>query len=378
MAPNVIAALFQNASVPEAVAVAGIIGFTTYELSTFCLTDPPAMPTITPDDIAYLFQPLNNPLGYYAAINKFRDAVGHLVWPTVCQCTNGTAVTPSPLTWPTGAPVFNPPQVAPGYPTGQPCSSFTYTNSATPPNVPSPDNPIVPLPTGATHARMTLSPSRPMVTADATGYAVILNCFNAAGTFIGNPVAVGASSSGATLTASGALVAGTASFRVTRSVSHVDTPITFTTVTDFFCGSAPGGGQVPLPCVADPILTTQVQAIYDLVTLIQRQAVPFAYVRSTVHSALFGNGEIGVQGLIGALVEVTARGGHVGEVAGDPSVLFDAGWINWGNGDGVTERQRISADSQISFPLAAGQFTSLHYSASVGVVLRITELVREP
>jgi hypothetical protein len=146
-----------------------------------------------------------------------------------------------------------------------------------------------------------------------------------------------------------------------------------------YCGGADPDSPVEPCSQSDPLwLQPQLDRIEALVTLIQRQAVPFAYVPSSEHSGLTGEGSISVQGLIGARIELTSWEANVGELAGDPDVIAGAGWINWGNSDGVTTREFLSAQSQVSLPAAAGQYTELHYSLALGVVATITELEREP
>jgi hypothetical protein len=115
-----------------------------------------------------------------------------------------------------------------------------------------------------------------------------------------------------------------------------------------------------------------------MVTLIQRQQVPFGYIQSTAHTGLSGDGHIDVSGLIGCLVEVTDQGTNTGQQLGDPDVLWNAGWINWGNADASSPRSFIDCTPMLSLPAAAGQYTRIGYSLPTGIVITITELEREP
>jgi hypothetical protein len=139
------------------------------------------------------------------------------------------------------------------------------------------------------------------------------------------------------------------------------------------------GGGFSLPCCPpDESTSALMQQILGYVQLIQRQIAPFAYVAGTAHAGLSGQGEISVQGLIGARVTLTTTTAAVGVVDGDPDVVFDAGWINFGDTSGFSSRRFINASPIQFFPPAAGQYTRIGYSLAPGVVATITELVREP
>jgi hypothetical protein len=145
---------------------------------------------------------------------------------------------------------------------------------------------------------------------------------------------------------------------------------------DVYCNGANPGAVTN--CGLDPRIVPLLERIGQLVELIQRQAVPFAYVEGDVHSGLTGNGELDVQGLIGVLLELTTVPQYVGLEDGTPDVVFDAGWLNWGNADGYSAREQIRSVDFLSLPAVAGQYTKLAYSLTPGVVATITELVREP
>jgi hypothetical protein len=144
-----------------------------------------------------------------------------------------------------------------------------------------------------------------------------------------------------------------------------------------YCGGQPG--QLVAPCCPpDPRLTQLIMSLIGQVQLIQRQAVPFAYVYGTNHTGLSGNGELTVTGLIGASVDVTTLPSSYGQVDGTPVELFDLGFITFGTTDGWQKSIRIDHDGSLMLPPAAGAFTRLGYTLSPGVVVAIRELVREP
>lgn len=122
----------------------------------------------------------------------------------------------------------------------------------------------------------------------------------------------------------------------------------------------------------------QLNNLTTLVTLIQRQEVPFGYLTGTVHSGLTGNGDFAVSGILGLFVSLSSVPNSVGEEAGDPVTLFDAGWINVGDSSGWRSRERIRSQQWVHFPQAAGEVTRVGYSLNPLVTATITELRREP
>lgn len=85
VAPAAVAALLNNIPTPWAVGFAALLGLLTYELSTFCATDPPAIPEFTMADYLALSAPIPTAARATAAA-KLSDLVGAYLWPTLCQC----------------------------------------------------------------------------------------------------------------------------------------------------------------------------------------------------------------------------------------------------------------------------------------------------
>lgn len=377
IAPAALGAFLNNIPTPWAVALAAFIGAVTYDATQFCLSDPPALPTITADDVANLLNPINLP-GWIVARQKFQDLIFYYLWFEACQCTSTTTPAPaSPPSEPTGMPVINPPTIAPGYPSGQACFSQDWTWTILPPNNSGTDPPITPVPAGSTNISISATMSRPIVTADATGWQINVHCFNSSGTFIGNAAHVEASTTGQSLTFSAALISGTVSIQPSMANRNISSSMQVELITSVFCG-APNSGVSQQPCPADPFTVGLLDQILALVTLIQRQIAPFATIDGSVHSGLSGNGEFAVQGLIGCRVTLTTLPSSVGLESGDPLVVWDAGWISFGDAGGFAPRQFVSASPIEIFPRAAGTYTRIGYSLATGVVATITEIRREP
>ncbi len=378
IAPAAIGALFNNAPTVWAVPIAGFIGAVTYELATFCTADPPAVPTFSASDIEAILSPMDI-IPFGQAVNKFRDLIGALVWDDVCKCDDNSApITVTGPSEPTGSPTINPPGVGPAYPVGQPCTVVDYDIHCTPPNNSDQPLTVIPFPLGVTSVNCTVTPSRHMDTADGTGWQLNLNAFSASTAFLGQMGTTGESSTGSALTSTGTPPANTTQWRALLSIGNIAADLELSVHIEMFCGSGGTGGPTPTPCPADPFVTAVLQQILALVTTIQRQAAPFAYIASSSHSGLTGAGHLAVQGLIGVKVVLDSFGDAVGMESGDPAEFFDAGWIVWQNADGGTTREYITHSPFISLPDLAGQFTRIGYTLGQGVSATITELVREP
>jgi hypothetical protein len=147
---------------------------------------------------------------------------------------------------------------------------------------------------------------------------------------------------------------------------------------NIYCYGSGLPGTPGSPCAADPITQSQLDLILKTVTLIQRQAVPFAYVNGTAHSGLTGDGQFSVQGDLGLAVNLTTLPSAIGFSVGNPNALYDVGWINIGTADGWVHREWLVANPFLSMPPDMSAMTLVGYSLGPGVVATITELVREP
>lgn len=378
MAPAAVGALLNNIPTVWAVPLAAYIGHVEYELVTFCQTDPPPVPTFTAADVAALFNPFVL-TEFLDARNKLRQLVGAYLWYQVCKCDSVTTpAPPTPPTAPPGMPSINPPAVSPSYPTGQACSTFDYgmvhvTGTFTGPN------PTIPV-GGVTYVVLDiLEQSRAASSLDHVFFQIVFR--SSAGASLGTPCTVGINTSGGPPHSETAVPSGTVALQFqSGDTTSLGGAIDVHAFANLYCGTTPGGGtgSAPAPCATDPFVLGLLDEILALVTLIQRQAAPFAYVSGTAHAGLSGNGSLTVHGLLGAKIQVTNLGFNTGQQLGDPDVLWQAGWVNWGNADGVSERQWITAEILLTLPSLAGQYTALHYSLEPGVAVTITELEREP
>jgi len=396
---SAIAALLSNIPTVWAVPLAGAIGLVTYNLSTFCNTDPPPVPTIVASDVTDLLN-YGDFFRQLAAQQKFQQLVGAYAWFQMCQCDSGaTPAAPAAPAAPANVPTVNPPVAPPiigsaacsdtdrtfqygSYPIGTVSGATVYNATRLYGNPTGPlvhvystlNVPSAPIPAGATKlgVKVTCRSGCPSAPTTVGLLRIWTSTTTAPNSYNITPTVAGTTQDFGLLT----LPAGALYFSLdfddqTFPSAQLDIEVSW------YCGTATTGAPVQPCCPPDTVLSGVLDNILGLVTLIQRQQVPFAYTRSTVHAGLSGMGHISVQGLIGALVEVTDYGSNVGVEAGDPNELWNVGWIAWGNADGSSERRWIDNASRLSLPSAAGQYTRLGYSLKPGVTVRITELVRE-
>lgn len=354
---------------------AAMAGAVSYHLTTLCATDPPGYQAFTDIEMANLFS-LNDFGSFLTAQRKLRENIDTWVWYQNCHCNSGaTPTSPTPPAAPSGAPVINPPSVGTPFPTGMPCLSVATHGSIT---IGAPDSsgPFQPL-NGATYGTITVTwtGANPV----SGTYVIAVQYLNASGGFVGQGSFTQISTGGIITTSGGAIPAGATQYRiVTSNQSAYNGTNSWSGTFDFYCGTTPGGsGPIPQPCQTDPSIQLYLGQILQLLTLVQRSAVPFAYVGGASHIGLTGVGVLTIPSLLGVKVTLTTQPTFIGEEFGDPLEIFDAGWFSWGSTDGFLAREIISHNPQLSFPAKAEQYTRLGYSLSPGVVATIQELYAE-
>jgi hypothetical protein len=369
----------------DGAAVGASIGTLAYNISTFCPDGPPAMPTFDATDISnILFFPYLPTSA--SSLQKFRDFVGNLFWDKLCNCSSGTSTLGAPSTFPSGAPssvVLTP--------TNPGCEGLTNSDGTAGPWI-YPASAITGWGAGSLAAPLAYVQ---YLTAVPTSFRITLknNIKTGAGSTItfayeqrssystghsgGAPTVVLAPGASQVLTVT-AVPGNTLLELYIDSVTGSGTSDIHGSKMEPFCGGlAPGGQQQPC-CPPDAATQAQLDAILQMITLVQRQAAPFSYVYGANHTALSGHGSFAVSGLIGASVDVTTLPGSYGRRDGSPVELFDLGFITLGTADGYEISRRIDHDGTLLLPPAAGAFTAIGYTLSPGVVVAIRELVREP
>lgn len=343
-------------------------------LDTFCASDPPAYPSFAQAETTALTQlDVGNP-AFQTGLPKAIQLIQRLAWFDNCQCTSGSLTPNTNPTTPTNVTVtINP---SPG--ATAPCttidqqSSYDHTAADT----------IVPIqalnPGPAGMSSMSGTFTWATFNSNYTGQVSFIP-------FVNGVEAPNSESSprlqwsggNAVLPFTVAFPVGTTSVSLHVTVSGSAGTQSGTLQANVYCGGATG--QPQQPC-CPPDLTTQntLNAILQMVTLIQRQQVPFAYVEGAVHSGLTGNGVLTVQGLLGVKIAPGALPPDVGVDPGAVDTYWLDSWINWGNADGFRPPENLRVSPQISLPELAGQYTQIAYSLRPGLTVDITELVREP
>ena len=346
-----------------------------YDLSVFCLTDPPADPGFTAADALHLLN-VYNPVEFGPASEKMQQMVDRWFWYQVCQCHVGT--TPAAPAAPAA------PSGLPGIATPGACidktGSMTQHTSGTKNLIPDPSvggtfDPVA----GLQSLTIELTHT-PAATGAHDDFEIFFTrCDDLTCTF------------GHTTQVSIILHQGEHRFW-TPPIGATDLKYVFTSsshgggLTDDRvdahlvgqCNGTPIGPGANGCCPPDTNIQAELDKILGLVTLIQRQIVPFGYVPGTVHTALTGHGVLSVTGLIGVKIDITTDPTTLGVEGNTPPILFDRGFFTWGTPDGYPQSERLERTHQLSLPNRASAFTDFAYDLHPGVEVTITELVREP
>jgi hypothetical protein len=357
---------------PLAYALGGVA----YATATLCAQEPPAVPTMTQNEVNAIAN--NNLLSgdYYSGLAKLRDMVTVLAWYELCECQSGGAVTlPTPPVQPA------PPLVSP---TNLPNTTVICAQNTT--------NPRTWAAIGG--GLVNSNPGVLTTTAGAVGLDLTVNVALTGGgspdTSIGQVDKYNGSTHGGRL--SDFTIGTSGSFHATYLVDpafpHIVLSLTPTgggTPTGqtidvlgiLTCSSGPSIGPQGC-CPPDPAVTSQLNQILNYVTLLQRQLVPFAYVSGTAHTGLSGAGSISIQGLLGAKVECTTIPTSYGRAGTSPTEYFELGYLTFGTADGFPSSYKLERQELLMLPARCSAYTELDYDLSPGVVVTITEIKREP
>lgn len=339
-------------------------------LTTFCASDPPAQPTFTTAEATALLGLQVGSADWNSGVTKVSDLLQNAAWSQFCECSSGATPGPTPAPAPPSGTTVT---ILPSQPGFAPCfEQILTTTTAFPSSGTFTLSGGIPLPVGATQVQLKLINAIAVGTGATASVTIEQDNNNTAlhtDTVTASP--------GQTITRAFPIVTnankiflsyvgagGTGNSYITNSVF------------DIFCGSATAPTQTN-PCGPDPTTVALLNGIMQLVTLIQRQIVPFSYISGTTHTALTGTGELNVQGILGVKVLPASIPNSAGIVVGDPDTLWLDSWLNWGNADGWTERQFLTNSPFVSMPRLASQFTKIGYSLRPGLTVNITELVRE-
>lgn len=381
-----LAALFTRMLGAWSVPLAGAIGVIEYDLVNSCATDPPADPGMQPADWVALLTA--NPAISPGAGQKFQQLVQRLLWFQMCQCVQNPQPTPPAVTTtpPSGYPVLN----APGSyipRSDQPCWDYAVQTT----EIASGGSLQNVCPPGTSLHVISYNLDLPAFNPTAYNLAVTFLAGGDVNTLFAARIQWFDANSVLLRTDQGVLVGPGGTSSLSQTPPTTATKGSFGLIsngvgaggscrTEFQMWCASTSPLVPSsPCgPSDPLTQQLLNTILGLVTLIQRQDAPFAYVKGAQHTNLSGTGQIAVSGLLGCIVTPTTVPPNFGSAAGTPTELFNIGWINWGTADGYPQREWIAPNPLVSTPCRAGLYTFIGYTLRPGVVITITEIVREP
>lgn len=343
-------------------------------VGTFCTADPP---TWTVPSAADIFNFLaGGPISQYQLVDKFiQDVTKAYLWYQLCECTSG--VTPDPPTAPgapANLPAVNPPAVV-SLPISAPCKSIDFVPLSMAQNQTFNRGDLVLDNLPFTAVQVVLTTSAATGTLTNVRYTFTWQD-QTVSPFVGGNQWQFTVPSGTTLTKAIPLQSGFNRLHFTISTLAGTGTVTGEAIAYGYCGEVPGAPVTPC-CPPDPILMARVNQILDLVTLVQRQAVPFGYVPGAVHAGLTGSGSLSVSGLIGCKVDMTTIPASYGVEFGTPDEHFDLGFVTFGSPDGYPTSKRLDHQPTLLLPARCGAYTDLAYTLAPGVVATITELARE-
>lgn len=345
-------------------------------VGSFCAIDPPSFTVPTgPQLFSFV---TGGPLNDIQVVETFMEnVVRAYLWYSLCECTTGsTPAAPSAPSAPANLPAVNPPAVV-----SLPSTSACATVSGGPTVLASGNFAGLSLALflsgrAVTSSRLSITVSA-IIGSGFTGalrvdWSSVANALLRSDTFAIPSVA----GSYTFITGSPPVGAAYAQPVVQGNGSGGST---ITTIFEFFCnGDIPGGNQ-SVCCAPDQTLVARVNQILELVTLIQRQAVPLAYVPKSggVHAGLSGTGVITVSQILGVQVGLTTVPARAGQIAGTPVTRFDLGWVALGTADGYGPRRFVDCNPMLVRPIE-GDVTKIGYTFPADVVATITEYEREP
>jgi len=371
------------------------------EVISFCATEPPQRPTITDAEV---IAAAGDPQKSEAIIQKIKDLIYWWVWSQNCVCN------PSPGAPPTCAggwsSSFIPTAVGPGGSQFEIGTRFTS------------------LQVGAQFSGWRIW------TPQAYNYAVGLTLWTAAGASVtSTTISAGIPSGYSTYSVTPVTLTAGSDYWVSMCVLNgyqwcedATAPVNDVVATwvdhryHTGCGTVPGTvsggweGVQPILCVAAapttpdsppvPVLTTpdtptegscttqdvcnlvqqvleSVTLVRSMVDLIQRRAVPFAWILSTPHPGLTGTGVISVQDVIGASVSMTVPGGW-GSTAETPRRLIpSAGSLQGSDGSRYSDNFQLHYEQELIF-FDQSWATGIRYNFRPGVTCTLTPLLPEP
>ena len=386
-----LASILQAIGGAWAIPFVALLGVKTYDLSTLCVTDPPALPTITLADVTNLVGGVFNPAAG-SSLTKLGNLIDYYLWYQWCQCVSGTATSVTPFQqqpsglnqnpstqstcWQvdfTGAPPWHASAT-------QPCANQQYPQLLPPGSFHNISRacgtvPYVTFPGGITNFNWTQQ--QPVLTSGQESGVLVLECFDASNTqLLNQQIGVGLSgpSPGFLQKGIGNIPSGTAYWLLWGAgFTGTATEIPMSIHMDFYCS---GSSNNPIaPCTTDPAVLALLDQIYaavlDIISNLTAPVTNWATVAT--HTGLSGLGSLTIGTSTTALeVTLTTIPSGVGLHVSDPTFYFDAGWVRGMTNFGATESVGITSSPQLVHLDPSTK--TIGYTLNPGVVATIAEL----
>lgn len=358
--------MLEEASGGWLIPVVAFLSIAPLVLSTYCGTDPPAQPTFTTAERDAL---LNVTLGadFASGLVKFQNLILNLAWPRLCQCSS--AVTPA-------APALNAPPSGTPFPiavspAGQKRCGIEG-NSVTAAIGSLGGNAAAWLfSTYPTSQFFRVHYIRTAVGAGPHDDSTLTIFWGDNSGPVRNDTVATWQPDGIWHTIDLVNAPGFLSVaQVGINTTHLSTD-TWGAYAEIFCGPP---GSASTCCGPDPTTVNMLRILLDQVNLLQRYMVPLNYKLGTVHAGLTGSATLAVASLLGVKVELTAFPGTNRTGAGNPTYLYDMGWLSIGDPDGMLDEKRVARAAFTWLPRDMSMATSINYDFFAGVTATITEL----
>jgi hypothetical protein len=354
------------------IPIAAAVGVLSFEVPTFCASDPPPLPTITAQDAMDLLGLLGGTLPSPAVTAKWTQLISYYLWFKLCECSSVGTPAPSSSTWPPGVGtntnVSNPATQAcahsnhPSFPlSANPLNDMVFWSGGVPHNPNATQLQIQCFDVGITQ-----NTTVQLLYYDQNGGQISITTLQVL--LVGGP--------GFTLTIP--IPVGTATVQLRFSwAGAMDPAARMTWIADEYCGGGPGG-LLEECCAPDTYTQALLTRIANTLDLVQRYGLPFAYVLGASHSGISGAGTFAISRLLGMRVTITSDTSSHPTTPGTPTYIWDLGWMSIENGDGMIDEVRITRTNQMWFSRLFPTSLTFGYYLRDGVTATFQEIEAEP
>lgn len=377
--------------------LAAAIGVKVYDAENACTSDPPGWPAaFTSDEVLAVLQTQFWTADFVSAAQKLNQMLDNVLWYLLCECTGAsTPAQPAFPPAPAGAPAVGAPGLAPASRlcwTGQFPSTTTALRGETSQGAIDLSPQLLPY-VGAssvvpdvagfntiryvapavmpTHVRMILDAP---VGAHA-GAQIWYQTAGGLGTSAPFPATFNNTSDRHIDSGIVAVPSGVTHWAITAEKSPtwpVTTEGTICFETYGNAGLAAGGC-----CPPDPISTQLLEQILSVVTVHQRYNRPFALVPGPVHAGATGTGSAAIPTCVGIAVTITARPTDKRTSGGNPTYVYDLGWVSVSETGGMIQERRVMQEQFVWLPDGMQVADHFNWFLQPGVTMTWQELYAE-